>query len=112
MTEKKIAEIFEHVGLAKIVRELKNDVLTNVVQSAMIELAKDTSDKLKQVVINQKAIDYINANKERFEMTLPVIGECWNIDKIITYPLVNEGKPVLELSREENFMRLPKELFD
>ena len=39
MTEQKIAEIFEQVGLAKIVRELGNNELLNAVQSAMIEIA-------------------------------------------------------------------------
>lgn len=35
-----IANVFEAVGLAKIVREQGNDKLTNAVQSAMIELSK------------------------------------------------------------------------
>ena len=39
-SEKYIADIFEKVGLAKIVREQGNDALTNAVQSAMIELSK------------------------------------------------------------------------
>lgn len=38
--EKYIADVFEKVGLAKIVREQGNDTLTNAVQSAMIELSK------------------------------------------------------------------------
>ena len=39
-SEKYIADVFEKVGLAKIVREQRNDQLTNAVQSAMIELSK------------------------------------------------------------------------
>ena len=39
-SEKLIADVFEMVGLAKIVREQENDALTEALQSAMIELAK------------------------------------------------------------------------
>ena len=39
-SEKLIADVFEMVGLAKIVREQENDALTRALQSAMIELAK------------------------------------------------------------------------
>jgi hypothetical protein len=39
-SERYIADVFENVGLAKIVREQGNDELTNAVQSAMIELSK------------------------------------------------------------------------
>ena len=39
-SEKYIANIFEKVGVAKIVRSLADDELTNALQSAMIELAK------------------------------------------------------------------------
>jgi len=39
-SEKCIADVFEKVGLAKIVREQENDSLTRALQSAMIELAK------------------------------------------------------------------------
>lgn len=38
-TERHIADVFEKVGLSKIVREQGNDDLTNALQSAMIELA-------------------------------------------------------------------------
>lgn len=38
--EKIIADVFEKVGLAKIVREQGNDELTIAVQSVMIELAE------------------------------------------------------------------------
>ena len=39
-SEKLIADVFEMVGLAKIVREQENDALTRALQFAMIELAK------------------------------------------------------------------------
>ena len=39
-SEKFIADVFEKVGLAKIVREQGNNELTNAVQMAMIELEK------------------------------------------------------------------------
>lgn len=39
-SEKHIADIFEKVGLAKIVREQGNDKLTNALQDAMLELSK------------------------------------------------------------------------
>ena len=39
-SEKYIADIFEKVGLAKIVREQGNDELTNALQDAMLELSK------------------------------------------------------------------------
>jgi len=38
--ERIIADVFEEAGLAKIVREQKNDDLTNAVQAAMIKLAQ------------------------------------------------------------------------
>ena len=41
-SEKYIADVFEKVGLAKIVREQSNDNLTIALQSAMIELSKFT----------------------------------------------------------------------
>lgn len=40
--EKHIADVFEKVGLAKIVREQSNDALTIALQDAMIELSKVT----------------------------------------------------------------------
>ncbi|MBR5896527.1 MAG: hypothetical protein IKZ39_02810 [Lachnospiraceae bacterium] len=39
-SEKRIADIFEKVGLAKIVREQRNDELTNALQDAMLELSR------------------------------------------------------------------------
>lgn len=38
--ERIIADVFEKVGLSKIVRELHNDELTSAIQSAMIKLVK------------------------------------------------------------------------
>ena len=45
--EKQLADVFERVGLAKIVREQKNDNLLNAVQMALIELAKQTQPEDK-----------------------------------------------------------------
>ena len=39
-SEKHIADVFEKIGLAKIVREQGNDKLTNALQDAMLELSK------------------------------------------------------------------------
>ena len=63
-SEKHIADIFEKVGLAKIVREQGNDELTNAVQSAMIELSKGNSKewseedekRIKQLIYDTEAI--------------------------------------------------------
>jgi len=43
--EKYVADVFERVGLAKIVREQSNDNLTNALQDAMIELSKFISQQ-------------------------------------------------------------------
>ena len=43
-----IADIFEKVGLAKIVREKGSDELTNAVQDAMIELSKSIPQPKQQ----------------------------------------------------------------
>ena len=60
--------------------------------------------------ITQKVIDYINENKGNFEIDLPVLGDLWKVDKEVTYPNVCDGKPVVEVSREDEWMRLPKEI--
>lgn len=67
-SEKHIADVFEKVGLAKIVREQGNDQLTNAVQSAMIELSKQQNTAWSEE--DRKHIDNIisllNQAKERF----------------------------------------------
>lgn len=55
-SEKRIADIFEKVGLAKIVREQGNDALTNAVQSAMIELRKVENTEWSE---EKKVLDYL-----------------------------------------------------
>ena len=67
-SEKHIADVFEKVGLARIVREQGNDQLTNAVQSAMIELSKQQNPACSEE--DRKHIDNIisllNQAKERF----------------------------------------------
>jgi len=52
--EKYIADVFEKVGLAKIVRELDNDALANALQDAMIEIEKQckqpTDEEMKTIL--------------------------------------------------------------
>ena len=45
-SERYIADVFEKVGLAKIVREQCDDSLTNAVQTAMIELGKGNNTQM------------------------------------------------------------------
>lgn len=58
MTEEYIANVFEKVGLAKIVREQGNDALTNAVQSAMIELSRqekkedEESERIRKALVS------------------------------------------------------------
>ncbi len=47
-SEKYIADVFEKVGLAKIVREQSNDALTIALQDAMIELSKVTLQPMQE----------------------------------------------------------------
>ena len=47
-SEQHIADIFEKVGLAKIVREQGNDDLTNALQDAMLELSKVGNAELNE----------------------------------------------------------------
>lgn len=67
-SEKHIADVFEKVGLARIVRRQGNDQLTNAVQSAMIELSKQQNPAYSEE--DRKHIDNIisllNQAKERF----------------------------------------------
>lgn len=66
-SEKHIADIFEKVGLAKIVREQGNDDLTNALQAAMLELSKvenigwseEDSDMICEIIDHCIAIPYI-----------------------------------------------------
>lgn len=55
--EKIIADVFEKVGLAKIVREQVNNELTNAVQSAMIEL----TEQIKKIRSEEYTIGFNDA---------------------------------------------------
>lgn len=63
------------------------------------------------IVIDSKIIDYIT---KRFPQTFDVIpkeGSIWKIDNIVSYPNVNGGFPVVELSNSKGeWLRLPKSL--
>ena len=69
-SEKHIADVFEKVGLARIVREQGNDQLTNAVQSAMIELSKqhnfstwsEEDEKKRQLLIKVLEVNHPNAH--------------------------------------------------
>ena len=67
-SEKHIADVFEKVGLAKIVREQGNDVLTNAVQSAMIELSKTKPAKWRFPYGKDETVDKLIAIAECLEM--------------------------------------------
>ncbi len=71
-------------------------------------------EKLKRALkINSKIMTYIGLNNRRFNSVLLVDGEFWNIDQEKTYPNVNGGNPVLELSNSRGeFIRIPKFLID
>lgn len=56
---------------------------------------------------------YVGLNSKYFKSVMPVDGEFWSIDQEKTYPNVNGGNPVLELSNcRGEFMRIPKFLID
>ena len=85
-SEKHIADVFEKVGLAKIVREQGNNELTNAVQSAMLELSKvgneewSEEDELMRTTVIQTLerfggcgttgmqIDWLKSLPERFNL--------------------------------------------
>ena len=65
-SEKHIADIFEKVGLAKIVREQGNDELTNALQAAMLELSKventEWSEEDENCIRNLESVIYYDKN--------------------------------------------------
>ena len=71
VTEEYIANVFEKVGLAKIVRELGNDALTNAVQSAMIELSQQGKQK-EQKPINSAA-EALGVSQKEYNK---IVDEC------------------------------------
>ena len=65
--EKHIADVFEKVGLAKIVREQGNDQLTNALQDAMIELSKHQKPAEQNNMIEPQKSVYKSVSKEEFD---------------------------------------------
>ena len=68
-SEKYIADVFEKVGLAKIVREQSNDALTNALQHAMIELSK---------FMPQPKQEWSEEDEEMFGNVLSTLSICSN----------------------------------
>lgn len=63
--EKHIAEVFEKVGLAKVVRELANDKLTIALQNAMIELSEH-QNTIKQDTEIRDIWEYVEEWRKKF----------------------------------------------
>ena len=79
-SERYIADVFEKVGLAKIVREQGNDALTNAVQSAMLELSK---------------VGNAEWSEEDEEMILDIVAQL-KAAISLTYAHDEQGKAVME----------------
>lgn len=95
-SEKYIADIFEKVGLAKIVREQGNDALTNAAQSAMIELSKTGNAEWGEedkTIINVLRLAVVNSGEALFRKHEITKQEC--ID------FVNSLRPSWKPSKEE-----------
>ena len=75
-SEKYIADVFEKVGLAKIVREQSNDALTIALQDAMIELSK--------VTLQPKSTAWSQEDKKTLERVIRCIEnhDYMNVDDI------------------------------
>ena len=70
-----------------------------------IEIPKET------VTIDSKIIDYIVKRIPNTFDIIPKEGSIWKVDSIVSYPNVNNGFPVVELSDDNgNWLRLPKSL--
>ena len=70
-----------------------------------IEIPKET------VTIDSKIIDYIVKKIPNTFDIIPKEGSIWKVDSIVSYPNVNNGFPVVELSDNNgNWLRLPKSL--
>lgn len=102
-SEKHIADVFEKVGLSKIVREQGNDELTNAVQSAMIELSKGNSKEWSEE--NEAMRDNILRVLQCFVGT----SECeTNPSLSTTYPLYQREMDWLKSLRPQKKEDLPK----
>ena len=63
---------------------------------------------MNTIKINEGILNYINNHKPPFEFT-PKLGSLWKINREISYPNVNGGYPVIELSNSKGeWLRLPK----
>lgn len=70
-----------------------------------IEIPKET------ITIDSKIIDYIVKRIPNTFDIIPKEGSIWKVDSIVSYPNVNNGYPVVELSDNNgNWLRLPKSL--
>lgn len=65
---------------------------------------------MSSIKINSKILNYIK--NHNFD-NIPEEGSEWKIDRITSYPNVNGGFPVVELSNESGvWLTLPKSLID
>lgn len=65
---------------------------------------------MKTVRLSEEAIEYINKNKERFDIT-PKLNSLWTIRNICSYPNVCNGEMVVELINfKGEWLRLPLRL--
>jgi hypothetical protein len=67
----------------------------------------------KYILITDEILKYIEEHKALFENPTPKIGEKWYIEHEVTYPMVNNGNPVVEVANGKgDWMRLPKSIVD
>ena len=65
---------------------------------------------MKTVKLSEEAIEYINKNKERFDIT-PKLNSLWTVRNICSYPNVCNGEMVVELINfKGEWLRLPLRL--
>ena len=65
---------------------------------------------MKTVRLSEEAIEYINKNKERFDIT-PKLNSLWTVRNICSYPNVCNGEMVVELTNfKGEWLRLPLRL--
>lgn len=76
-------------------------------QSTKLLYEKDRAI-MNTIKINECILNYINNHKPPFEF-IPKLGSLWKIEQEISYPNVNGGYPVIELSNSKGeWLRLPK----
>lgn len=62
------------------------------------------------IKINKDILNYINKHKPPFEF-IPKLETLWKIEREASYPNVNGGYPVIELSNSKGeWLRLPKSI--